>query len=88
MDATSKVADAQAYGSSPRTLAQSYIQAHDDEYESFRAFARLYPDTVLLAEMDDTLAGIRKVIELARELGPAVASVPCGSTPAISETWR
>ena len=53
------------------TLAHSYIQAHDDEYEAFRAFARLYPDTVLLVDTYDTLAGVRKVVDLARELGPS-----------------
>ena len=30
------------------TLAHSYIQAHGDEAAAFRAFANLYPDTVLL----------------------------------------
>ena len=47
-------------------MAHSYIQAHDDEYEAFRAFARLYPDTTLLVDTYDTLAGVRKVIDLAR----------------------
>ena len=69
--ATSNVAAGQAYGLRVAgTLAHSYIQAHDDEYEAFRAFARLYPDTVLLVDTYDTLEGVRKVIDLARELGP------------------
>ena len=68
--ATSNVAAGQAYGLRVAgTLAHSYIQAHDDEYDAFRAFARLYPDTVLLVDTYDTLAGVRKVIDLARELG-------------------
>jgi nicotinate phosphoribosyltransferase len=68
--ATSNVAAGQAYGLRiAGTLAHSYIQAHDDEYEAFRAFARLYPDTVLLVDTYDTLAGVQKVIDLARELG-------------------
>lgn len=72
VDATSNVAAGQAYGLRVAgTLAHSYIQAHDDEYEAFRAFARLYPDTVLLVDTYDTLAGVRKVIDLARELGPS-----------------
>jgi nicotinate phosphoribosyltransferase len=50
-------------------MAHSYIQAHDDEYEAYRAFARLYPDTVLLVDTYDTLAGVRLVVKLARELG-------------------
>ena len=70
--ATSNLAAGQAYGLRVAgTLAHSYIQAHDDEYEAFRAFARLYPDTVLLVDTYDTLAGVRKVIDLARELGPS-----------------
>jgi nicotinate phosphoribosyltransferase len=70
VDATSNLAAGQVYGLRVAgTLAHSYIQAHDDEYEAFRAFARLYPDTVLLVDTYDTLAGVRKVIELARELG-------------------
>ena len=44
--ATSNVAAGQAYGLRVAgTLAHSYIQAHDDEYDAFRAFARLYPDS-------------------------------------------
>ena len=71
VSATSNVAAAQAYGLRVAgTLAHSYIQAHDDEYEAFRAFTRLHPDTVLLVDTYDTLAGVRKVAALARELGP------------------
>ena len=51
------------------TLAHSYIQAHGDESAAFRAFADLYPDTVLLIDTYDTLAGVEKVITLADELG-------------------
>jgi nicotinate phosphoribosyltransferase len=70
VDATSNVAAGQAYGLRVAgTLAHSYIQAHDDEYEAFRAFTRLYPDTVLLVDTYDTLEGVRNVIQLARELG-------------------
>jgi nicotinate phosphoribosyltransferase len=70
VQATSNVAAGQAYGVRiAGTMAHSYIQAHDNEYEAFRAFARLYPDTVLLVDTYDTLAGIGKVIELAKELG-------------------
>ena len=51
------------------TMAHSYIQAHSDEAEAFAAYARLYPETVLLVDTYDTLAGVRQVIELARRLG-------------------
>jgi nicotinate phosphoribosyltransferase len=68
--ATSNVAAGQAYGlTTAGTLAHSYIQAHDDEYEAFRSFARLYPDTILLVDTCDTLAGVQKVVKLGRELG-------------------
>lgn len=53
------------------TMAHSYVQAHPSELEAFRAFVRIYPETVLLVDTYDTLAGIRRVIELARELGQA-----------------
>ncbi|MEX0820390.1 MAG: nicotinate phosphoribosyltransferase [Pirellulaceae bacterium] len=51
------------------TMAHSYIQAHDDELESFRAFVKLYPDTTLLVDTYDTLDGVRKVIDLQEKLG-------------------
>jgi hypothetical protein len=40
------------------TMAHSYIQAHDDEAAAFEAFARLYPETTLLVDTYDTLAGV------------------------------
>jgi nicotinate phosphoribosyltransferase len=70
VDATSNVAAGQVYGlRTAGTMAHSYIQAHESEYEAFRAFARQYPQTVLLVDTYDTLAGVRKVIDLAKELG-------------------
>jgi nicotinate phosphoribosyltransferase len=51
------------------TMAHSYIQAHDEEIDAFRAFADLYPDTILLVDTYDTLDGVRKVLQLAEELG-------------------
>ena len=71
VDATSNVAAGQAYGMRlAGTMAHSYIQAHDDELEAFRAFARIHPDTVLLVDTYDTLAGVKHVVALAAELGP------------------
>ncbi|MFP4138159.1 MAG: nicotinate phosphoribosyltransferase [Halomonas sp.] len=49
------------------TMAHSYILAHDDEREAFRAFARHYPGTTLLVDTHDTLEGVRKVIQIMDE---------------------
>ncbi|HJO36535.1 MAG TPA: nicotinate phosphoribosyltransferase [Gammaproteobacteria bacterium] len=51
------------------TMAHSYVQAHADEMSAFRAFTRSYPQTTLLVDTYDTLAGVRRVIALAAELG-------------------
>jgi nicotinate phosphoribosyltransferase len=51
------------------TMAHSYIQAHEDEAQAFADFARIYPSTVLLVDTYDTIAGVRKVVDLARTLG-------------------
>jgi nicotinate phosphoribosyltransferase len=51
------------------TMAHSYIQAHENEMAAFRAFAQVFPETVLLVDTYDTLDGVRKVIELAKDLG-------------------
>jgi nicotinate phosphoribosyltransferase len=51
------------------TMAHSYIQAHEDELASFDAFATIYPETTLLVDTYDTLAGVRKVIDLSHKLG-------------------
>jgi nicotinate phosphoribosyltransferase len=68
--ATSNVLAGHVYGVPVAgTMAHSYVQAHDDELAAFRAFAQLYPETILLVDTYDTLDGVRKVIELARELG-------------------
>lgn len=70
VDATSNVLAGQVYGVAVAgTMAHSYVQAHDSELEAFRAFLRLYPDTILLVDTYDTLRGVEKVITLARELG-------------------
>jgi len=68
--ATSNVLAGQVYGVPiTGTMAHSYIQSHDDEAEAFRSFTELYPETVLLVDTYDTLEGVHKVVELARELG-------------------
>ena len=64
--ATSNVLAGRRYGVPlAGTMAHSYIQAHENEAAAFRAFTQIYPETVLLVDTYDTLAGVRKVIELA-----------------------
>lgn len=51
------------------TMAHSFVTAFDDELESFRAYARAFPDTaVLLIDSYDTLEGARKAVVVAHEL--------------------
>ncbi len=66
---TSNVAGAVAYGvPASGTMAHSFVQAHPDELDAFRAFASLYgQDTVLLVDTYDTHHGVEKAIEVARE---------------------
>jgi len=51
------------------TMAHSYIQAHPDELSAFTAFSREFPETTLLLDTYDTLGGMRKVVDLSRQLG-------------------
>ncbi len=51
------------------TMAHSYVQSHETEYEAFRAFIKLYPETVLLVDTYDVMKGVENVIRLAHELG-------------------
>jgi len=70
IDSTSNTLAGQRYGVPVcGTMAHSFVQAHDDELEAFRAFARCFPETTLLVDTYDTLRGVQHVIRLARELG-------------------
>ena len=72
VDATSNVLAALRYGiPASGTMAHSYVQAHASEAAALGAFAALYPETTLLVDTYDTEEGVRRVIELARQLGPA-----------------
>lgn len=68
--ATSNVAAAARYGlRATGTMAHSFVQAHASETDAFRAFARRWGDaTVLLVDTYDTLEGIDRAIEVAREM--------------------
>ena len=74
------------------TMAHSYVQAHDSELEAFRAFVGLYPDTTLLVDTYDTMAGVENVIRLAQEVGDAFATgairLDSGDLAALSRAAR
>ena len=68
--ATSNLAAGKAYGIPVSgTMAHSFIEACASEAEAFDAFARIFPETILLVDTYDTLAGVAKVIALSRSLG-------------------
>lgn len=72
VDATSNMLAGRQFGIPVAgTMAHSYIQSHASELDAFRAFVQHHPDSILLVDTYDTLAGTDNVIELARELGDA-----------------
>jgi nicotinate phosphoribosyltransferase len=49
------------------TMAHSFVQAHDNEGDAFRAFASVFPDNaVLLIDTYDTVQGARRAVEAAK----------------------
>ena len=71
-DATANVYAGRRYGVPiTGTMAHSFVQSFDDEMDAFRSFARVYPSTVLLVDTYDPIAGVKKVVALAKELGDA-----------------
>ncbi len=69
-DATSSVAAGGRYGMEVAgTMAHSYVQAFADELESFRAYARAYPNrSILLVDTYDAIQGARLAAVVGREL--------------------
>lgn len=51
------------------TMSHAYVQAHTSEAEAFLAFAHRYPNTTLLVDTYDTVAGVRAAIDTVRALG-------------------
>jgi nicotinate phosphoribosyltransferase len=70
LSATSNVAGADSYGlPAAGTMAHSFVQAHPDECDAFRLFARVAgDDTVLLVDTYDTHIGVKRAIEVALEM--------------------
>ncbi len=70
-DSTSNVLAAERYGlAAAGTMAHSFVEAHEDELEAFRAFAASHPaDCVLLVDTFDTLrSGLPNAIRVAKEM--------------------
>jgi len=76
------------------TMAHSYIEAFETEAEAFRAYAKDYPErVVLLVDTYDTLKGVEKAIQVARELqakGRALSAIrlDSGDLGALARTAR
>jgi len=73
-DKTSNLLSAKAYGiPATGTMAHSWIQSYDEELDSFRDYARLFPDNcILLIDTYDTLSsGLPNAITVAKELSAA-----------------
>ncbi|MFW5488818.1 MAG: nicotinate phosphoribosyltransferase [Desulfovibrio sp.] len=74
------------------TLAHSYIQAHGSEMDAMRRFTECYPDTILLLDTYDAMAGVDKVIALAKEMGDAfrikAVRLDSGNLPELTRQTR
>jgi nicotinate phosphoribosyltransferase len=67
---TSNVLAAQRYGIPPSgTMAHSFVSSFPTEKESFRAYARSFPDrSILLLDTYDTIKGAWNAVDIAREM--------------------
>ncbi|MBC8084953.1 MAG: nicotinate phosphoribosyltransferase, partial [Hymenobacter sp.] len=70
VDATSNVLAGQRYGIPVRgTHAHSWVMAFGDETQAFSAYAQAFPDdSVFLVDTYDTIEGVRRAIQVAREM--------------------
>lgn len=71
VDATATVLAGQQFGIPVTgTMAHSFVQTFDTEYEAFCAYAQIYPDscTVLLDTYDTLKSGIKNAIRLEKEV--------------------
>lgn len=72
IESTSNVAAGERYGLPlAGTMAHSFVQACASEMDAFRSFSDVFPDTTLLVDTYDALAGVKKVVALAKERGAA-----------------
>lgn len=74
------------------TMAHSYVETFADEGKAFRVFAGHYPETTLLVDTYDTLAGVDRVVQLAERLGDdfriSAIRIDSGDLAALSREAR
>jgi len=70
---TSNVKAGKLFGIPARgTHAHSWVESYDEEIDSFRGFAEVFPDNcVFLVDTYDTLEGVRKAVQVAEEMRKA-----------------
>lgn len=69
------------------TMAHSFVMAHDDELEAFRAYMRSFPESsTLLVDTYDTLAAVDKII--ASGLRPRAVRLDSGNLIDLSREVR
>jgi len=75
--ATSLVAAGREYGLPlSGTMAHAFVMAFDDERDAFRAYARRFPDgVVLLLDTYDTVQGVHHAVEVAQEVASEGISI-------------